>query len=528
MNLSGALLISFAFPMDFTQRDRRLSWLVLFVTAILTFLFQFVFFPQVAGFGFALFVAGVALGIFVIARAAHQENHWAFLFLVPVFFSSLANVMYEADGVKALSFVLSFLSLAFFAYWLSAPKVAFSDVQSFWPKSLVRETVFPFAHARGVFGKIEWPRTSAVGGVAIGVLLAIPFLLVFGALFSSGDLLFRAWLHRYFSFDTVSFDPGVIFRDVIVAWFFLGAGWLLAVRGRGTFIRGSAPRVALNRIAAVTFLVLVVGLFALYLLSQLAALFGGETYVLSQGLSYSEYARSGFFQFLAISGIVFGLAWFFYRATEFSDRLLRVLSFLLIGETSLVIFSATRRLFLYVDVYGLTVSRWWAFVCLALLGILFASMFVAASLRIPYGPYAKYAFLSVLLGFSVLLLVNTESLVARINIDRFTSGVTERIDTAYLARLSTDALPEVLAFHDSLREQVPEEYRNVSASLQSEVFGKLSRTLPADTFSRVYQYYILHLDLDRQAKSIRGRDFDWRSASLSRSRAFTLFSQHGF
>ncbi len=93
--------------------------------------------------------------------------------------------------------------------------------------------------------------------------------------------------------------------------------------------------------------------YALFTYVQFGYLFGG---VLPVDLTYSEYAREGFGQFLAVTIINFVVLGISLTKSE-PKRAIRVFQTLLLVASLIVLASACWRMLLYVGAYGLTIRR---------------------------------------------------------------------------------------------------------------------------------------------------------------------------
>ena len=93
--------------------------------------------------------------------------------------------------------------------------------------------------------------------------------------------------------------------------------------------------------------------YALFTYVQFGYLFGG---VLPVDLTYSEYAREGFGQFLAVTIINFTVLGISLAKSE-PKRAIRVFQTLLLCASLIVLASACWRMLLYVGAYGLTIRR---------------------------------------------------------------------------------------------------------------------------------------------------------------------------
>jgi hypothetical protein len=423
---------------DTSEGGRYLEILV--IAVLLTAIFHFLPADHPMGIAFAIFVVALALGMVLVAALARKPlSAWAYIFLLPVLISAVAEVFYASEVVQVLGFLISLSSLTFFAFWLTVPKIDFSKVREFWPAMFIKESIWPFGALTKLTSKLKGDRR--LGGILIGIIIALPFLLIFMAAFASADQLFAKSFSNIF--QSVDFRTYVFktIRDIIVGLFFLASGATMLTR----LVEGREPQetpkgpTLFSQTVFVTFLGLINVLFLIFVGFQLAYFFGGESYLVSQGITYANYAREGFFQLLFVAGVVFAITWVIYWITDMKQRWTKILSLALIVQTGIIIASALKRLMLYIDAYGLTLSRWWAAFCIILIGLTLLIVLVAALRRIDYSPAAKLAFLSVFIISSLALLVPSESIIANYNVDRFLSGG-KNIDVYYLERLSSDAI----------------------------------------------------------------------------------------
>ncbi|MER5457682.1 DUF4153 domain-containing protein [Micromonospora sp. NPDC002389] len=314
----------------------------------------------------------------------------------------------------------------------------------------------PLAALRG----LPWVRAHirAPGGdgttrrVVGSVTATVAVLVVFGALLSSADAAFSQAL-------------GVLIPEVsgggVVRWLFLAAvGGLIAVAALYTL--AAPPDLSLVDLPTARRLSLVewappiaalTALFGGFVLVQFTVLFGGQRHVLSTtGLSYSEYARSGFWQLVAVTvltlAILGGVTRWARRDTPRDRVLLRILLGLLSALSVVIVVSALSRMWTYQKVYSFTGERVFVMAFELLLGAVFLMVLVAGvRWRGDWIPRLTTALAVVmLLGLAAL---NPEDYVARRNIDRYQE--TGRIDAWYLRALSADATPALAALPDPVR-----------------------------------------------------------------------------
>lgn len=217
----------------------------------------------------------------------------------------------------------------------------------------------------------------------------------------------------------------------------------------------------LGAIEVTVVLASVTALFGTFAVAQLVTLSGGGRRVIeTAGLTYAEYARSGFFQLLWVAGITLCLLLAVRAATDLTAvrarRRFLLLSELVVMLTLLIVVVAFRRMHLYERVFGLTMLRlyvelftMWIGAVFVLLGLSLAGVWARRAWLIPA---AVAAGLLLLLGLNV---ANPESVVVRHNVAH--AERTGSFDPAYLAELSQDAVPTLIGELPRLDETDREE-----------------------------------------------------------------------
>ncbi len=298
-----------------------------------------------------------------------------------------------------------------------------------------------------VSAKVPWDealeelRRRRATSVLVGLLLAVPLLVIFSALFASADARFERALQSIFDID---FDSLVShgFRTAFVGW--LSAGYLMAaLTGAGSESWHEPERPRLRVLELGIPLGALTLLFTAFVAMQAGYVFGGEELVQSsEGLGYAEYARRGFFELVTVAVLVLpvllGANWLTDRTDPISCKVVRGLSGALLLPVAMIMGSALHRMALYVDAYGLTQSRVyatavlvWSVAALAWLGV--------TVLRSRGERFAFGAMVSALGVLGALNVVNPDAVVVRVNLARAESG--QELDVSYLATLSADAAP---------------------------------------------------------------------------------------
>lgn len=187
------------------------------------------------------------------------------------------------------------------------------------------------------------------------------------------------------------------------------------------------------------------GLYLAFLAVQSAGLFGGPAYLAAHGISYAEWARSGFFQMVGVTVVNLSLmlaALCLSRRDGRDWAVLRGLCALLAGESALLLASAAWRMTLYVSAYGLSFKRlmtYWGMVMMAL--FLLAGLW---KVRRPDFRFCKWAFPMALAGWLFINCVPVDCLVAKNQVDRYLSGESQTVSVGYLVyTLSYDTLSQL-------------------------------------------------------------------------------------
>jgi hypothetical protein len=203
-------------------------------------------------------------------------------------------------------------------------------------------------------------------------------------------------------------------------------------------------------------------LFLGFVLVQATVLFGGHDHVLeTAGLTYSEYARQGFWQLIAAATLTLVVVAASLRLAAVRSRadrlLLRALVGVLCALTLVIVASAVERLHLYEDAFGLTRERLAAETFSLGVGGLFVLVLVAGVVPAVRSRFARIAIAGAAAGLLAFSLSSPDGRVAARNVERWRA--TGDLDVAYAQELSADAVPSLAELSEPLRERVLAPYR---------------------------------------------------------------------
>jgi len=324
---------------------------------------------------------------------------------------------------------------------------------------LARAAITPFEALPDGMSSLAGPPARELSGraspraIARAAILILPVAALLAILLGSADPVFKRYVHA------PTIQPDVWPLHVLVT--LIGAvslATLVAISLRRSTVVDAAAQRSLSaswvRPAEwVGLLVVVDALFAIFVVIQFTVFFGGRTRVLQEaGLTYAQYARSGFWQLLgaaAIGGSVLALSWHALPrpASTRTRRLFRVLALTLVALVGVVLVSAFRRLTLYEDAYGLTQLRILVHATIVALALVFVCVIVAlARWRTSWLPSAAVAIVA--LAVVALNVWSVDAQVAASNIDRAVQG--HGVDASTLSQLSFDAVPVMVDSIDTL------------------------------------------------------------------------------
>lgn len=434
---------------------------VILLSLGLALVFNYMFFAMEIGISVFVFVV-VLLGT-IISFAKYQQiplkQTW-WLMALTAFFALMPGI--RANGfLTFLNVVVTFGLLMLLAHQLVGTPVFLMKV---WDYFLLAVLV-PFRMlGRGLstvskLGQIHSTVKNRETWIRVlkGIVMAVPILIIFGALFSQADLAFSQFLGNFIH---IHISERSIQYLVLLAFAFIAGLSFLSYIFFPKQVAVAAPAEAIpavqpsRSVEVLVFLGLIGLLFLLFIGFQLTYLFGGEANITSWGFTYADYARRGFFELLAVAilSLLVLLASENYAGAEGKKgKHFLVPALVLVTEVVVVIISAFKRLSLYIDAYGLTEQRFYVagfIVLLLVLFILLAIKFVKAK---PENFFTFGTLLTMVTFVAILNLMNPDSYIANSNLKQYNQ--TGKIDAYYVGHLSHDATPQKLELYKKVKDE---------------------------------------------------------------------------
>jgi len=251
--------------------------------------------------------------------------------------------------------------------------------------------------------------------------------------------------------ERLEFIPRLIFFSVLLTATVGAYG--ASLRAPKAFV-GPALRAEFPKAGGVERLIVlgaVGGLFATFFVLQLSYLFGNPGAAHGSGVTFAEYARRGFAELTTVATLCILLILALDRCAERGrfEAAVRVVAWLLIVETVLLLVSAFRRVALYEEAYGFTVARLWAQAYMIVMALVLVQLAAEVRGAVDLQRLGRRGLFAGALAIVALTYWNHEGWIARQNLER--AALTRRIDTTYLLwGLSADAVPAITAALDRL------------------------------------------------------------------------------
>lgn len=445
----------------------------------------------------ALAVALVALLVRGRSKALAGEGRWL---LLPLVFFSVGFAWRDSLTLNTLSALALLVAFSLIALRARGGWIRLAGVLEY----ILGGYLAAFNALFGAFGlllsDIGWKEIPRAGwsrhlvSVIRGIAIAVPLLLVFGGLLMTADAVFEGLIKTSFQLDS-----GLLFSHLLLLLllFWVSAGFLRSAvlgkevthteEGRLNHMmlfesiinppQAANPQQATNAQQAATAQVeikttnganapapkvkkklslgiieigVVLGMLNLLFLSfvivQMRYFFGGAELVqVSNGLTYAEYARRGFFELVWVAALVLPILlfahWLLRKENPAHERIFRLLAGMQVVLLFVIMTSAIGRMRLYQREYGLTELRLYTTAFMGWLALVFV-WFAATVLR---GRRERFACGALVTGFvmiAALHVLNPDDLIVRVNVAHVQAG--RNLDIEYAASLSADAVPALV------------------------------------------------------------------------------------
>lgn len=486
---------------------------------LLGWAFDFLFWEKPLGINFAIFVTLCLLtGILLLRADGLRLSRGAGLLLPPIaFLAAMIFIRKEPMTVFLSVTAVLFMMGVFAMTYLSGQWMRFGllDYLFGYLNLLASMIARPLGFAnenRRQQPSLGGKRNVHFWPVVRGIVIALPVIAIFASLLSSADPIFATRFESFLDLFRIDNLPEYIFRLVYILVFaYALAGIFLHAAQKSNENVDAKTRLSpfLGFTESSIVLGSVVVLFLVFVIIQFQYFFGGQTNIHIEGYTFSEYARKGFGELVAVAFfsllLLLGLGAITHREDESQRRIFSGLGAVLVVLVIVMLVSAYQRLVLYESAYGFSRLRTYTHVFMIWLGLL---LMAVVFLEINRREHAvALAMIVAALGFIVSInLLNVDAFIVKQNIEREIRSTTDQeyaegradLDTQYFLSLSDDAAPVLVdGFMD--------------ASLPDNVREKLGVALVCKRYER---------EQDE-------REYPWQAFHLSRFYADRAFAKIG-
>ncbi len=309
----------------------------------------------------------------------------------------------------------------------------FTSIILLWFEALASLPI-PFSYSIASAKKMKHGRNKNILMLLGGCLAAVPAVIYLGYLLADADAVFKMILE-----DVVLeiFNPSTLFG--IAAMIFFSTVVVCCLMGSVCSKNLSEVKETErhNPLAAISFTAMIALLYLFFCGIQIIYLFAGKG-KLPADMTYSEYARQGFFQLLAVAvlNLIFVLNCFkYFHKHSVLTFFLTVISLC----TYVMIASAAYRMLLYVGAYYLTFLRLFVLWFLGVLAILMLG--VLASIFLPHFRLFRWCLVVITLAYCGFAWSMPDYQIARYNIAQEGGWITLDNVNYFIDYLSVDAAP---------------------------------------------------------------------------------------
>ena len=486
----------------------RQPYRLLIAVLLLGWGFDFLFWKQPVGINFALLLTlCILVGVSILFAEGYKPALNSLWLLFPFMFFAVITFIRQEPLTIFLAYTFTLFSIGLFANTYLGGRWHLYLLSDYFYKfvlligdMLVRPIGF-LRQVRKASEEVKDRGRFPIFGLVRGLVIALPIVLCFGSLLASADVVFNQKLDDFFGTEKISEYIQRFILIIIFAYLMMGILLYAATRSKDEKITGEGKSI-IKPFLGFTESAVVLGsvsfLFLAFVVVQFQYFFGGETNIGVDGYTYSQYARRGFNELIAVAFfslvMILGLGTLTHRENDRQKRFYSGISVVVVVLVMVILVSAYQRISLGIDWHGFSRYRLYPRVFLIWLGILFVAVVVLEIFQ--RERYFAFATVLVILGFAVTLtLFNIDAATVKHNVFRAWHG--KNLNTQHLASLSTDAVPALA-----------EEF--LSSSLPTVTREGVGAILACYKYSDYYPDHSQH---------------DWRSFNLSRWQAQKALEQ---
>ena len=403
-------------------------------------------FPQLAFFLFS--IIALSSSYICLKKLNWLINPRLFFWAIPIVVISSFNAIFQLAIFHYFNVVIIIILFAIIIIGATNKEKIQYESLTYWRK-IGRVTLSHFSAGINLQKRLstmtKLTKNSTLSRILLGIACALPVSGIILVLMLSGDQVFLALTTQFFQNIELNFFV-FIWRLIVITFMTVYfSGFLYQAHAIKTS-QVIVPPKNLDTIIAVSFLAVLNVLFAVFCYIQFAFLFTGGANTLPQGVTYSEYAREGFFQLLLITIINFGVIIIFMKYFQKMTPSIKFMLLLLSIFTGVLIASSFYRMNLYMDVFGFTPLRMMVVTFLAM-----ESFFLIATIYALFKPrfnIFKFYLMVGLVFFIIANFTSTSFVSGRLNTIWHFNPHREYVFDEHSHFLGIDNVRDLILIHD--------------------------------------------------------------------------------
>lgn len=439
--------------------------------------------------GLSVFLFCIALGFFVIyvlEKNNKIKNKKALILAIPILLISTTYFIFNNSFFYVCNIIVLIILFAIMVVKLvmdetSIPtmirKVCFLLLG---PIEFIEEAIGSIIETiTGFFSKkkISKDKDEAIRKVIIGVLIAIPILIIILLLLMSADSIFSEGIRNLLStiFSLEIFESStyinLFFRIIIIVMitiYFIALLYNIIEDKFGENNEIEKEKKGIDKVIGNTILTLLNIVYVFFCYIQISVLFLKTGNM--QSYEYASYARQGFFQLMAVSFINLVIILITTRRDETNKKLhyTKIMNLLLAIFTVIILISSFYRMYLYEQEYGYTFLRLMVyFILVTEIMLIIPTIMYILNMKVNL---SKSYFVIIVLMYLVVNYINIDNIIAKKNIDRYFQNPNQRtVDIYYLETLGIDAVGQIQRLENSEDEEVRAEAKTYLQYVRNDV-----------------------------------------------------------
>lgn len=435
-----------------------------FVALILGYIFnRFVFHGTAPGLGATVFFEVALVSALVyLQREGSRLRAGNYLWFAVLMLYPVSFILFDNPTAKVWGVLFMIVASMFWVYSSASGIGVFRQtfVYDFFRSTFAAPFRNFVAQPVAMFKPAKDQKTRVLRYVLLGLLIAIPFTAIIAALLISSDETFAKMIGIENVVDEIyKFFFRLIFAVPVAMMIF--SVCYSAVRNRDAVSakKSSYKGGRGNHIIFVTALIPVILLYVVYFISQFAYFTGAFVNMLPAELTYSEYARQGFFELCAV--VVINLLMILLTVLlckkndngRYNLSVKFVISVLSLFSAMLVAITVAKMV-MYTSAYGLTHKRiytlWFTLVLLCLVAV------ALLKILFPKFKFWNGAVSVVVILFVLLSFANVDAIIAKYNVQWYQQGKISWMGEELLYDLDKSAVKYLDALYEDDTEVLNE------------------------------------------------------------------------